>query len=239
MSINKDPQKKARIPAEERKAAIAAAAMALFARKGFHGTTTKDLAKAAGVSEALIFSHFPSKEELYQNVQFLCLEAETEAKASLTPRKPGPEALVIAVQTLVFEVFESFAGKGRSELMRRLQTYSMLEDGRFASAFFETHLRPWFPYVLKCIEASRKSGDITSSDIPDQNIIWFVHHLPMMVRLSTLPEKKISYAESARIVDQMCLFCLRGMGMKEAAIKRWYDASRFKKNRGPKHGTLH
>lgn len=231
MSIKKGGKKQVRIPAEQRKSAIAAAAMALFARKGFHGTTTKDLAEAAGVSEALIFSHFPSKEDLYKNVQFLSLEAESEARALLLPRKPGTEALVIAVQTLVFEVFESFAGKDRSELMRRLQTYSMLEDGRFASAFFETHLRPWFPYVLECIEASRRSGDISARDIPDENLIWFVHHLPMMVRLSTLPATKISYKEASRIVDQMCLFCLRGMGMKETAIKRWFVPARFRGGR--------
>lgn len=233
MSTRKRTEKKPRISAEERKAAIVAAAMTLFARRGFHGATTKDLARAAGVSEALIYSHFPSKEDLYQNVQFLCLEVETQANALLAPRKPGTEALVIAVHTLVFEVLESFAGKNRSELMRRLQAFSMLEDGRFAASFFEKHLVPWFPFVLKCIEASRKAGDLSGSGIPDENLIWFVHHLPMMVRLSTLPEKKISYANSAHLVDQICLFCLRGMGMKESAIKRWHRADRFKKKRFP------
>lgn len=228
MSTQKRSKKSARIPAAERKAVIASAAMDVFARQGFHGTTTRDLARAAGVSEALIFSHFPTKEALYRNVQFLCLEAEVEAHELLSPRKPGTEALVIAVQTLVFEVFESFAGKQRSELLRRLQTHSMLEDGKFAAAFFDTHLRPWFPYVLECIHASRKKGDLAPGSIPDENLIWFVHHLPMMVRLSTLPGKRASYKEEARIVDQMCLFCLRGMGMKEQAIQRWYNAARFR-----------
>ena len=228
MSIKKGKRPAARIPAAQRKAAIVEAAMKLFARQGFHGTTTKDLARAAGVSEALIFSHFPTKEALYQNVQFLCLEAESQAQALLHPRKAGTEALVIAVQTLVFEIFESFAGKERSELLRRLQTHSMLEDGQFAAAFFDAHLRPWFPYILECISASRKAGDLTSKDIPDQNLIWFVHHLPMMVRLSTLPETRTAYKESGRLVEQMCLFCLRGLGMKEAAVQRFYNPDLFK-----------
>jgi TetR/AcrR family transcriptional regulator len=34
----------------------------LFSKKGFRGTTTKEIAQAAGVSEAIIFRHFETKE---------------------------------------------------------------------------------------------------------------------------------------------------------------------------------
>ena len=37
----------------------------VFAAKGFDGTTTRELADAAGVSEALLFKHFPNKEALF------------------------------------------------------------------------------------------------------------------------------------------------------------------------------
>lgn len=51
--------------APERKAQIIDAAIALFGRHGFRGTTTKALAQASGVSEATIFKHFPTKSDLY------------------------------------------------------------------------------------------------------------------------------------------------------------------------------
>ncbi|HJN44728.1 MAG: TetR/AcrR family transcriptional regulator [Vicinamibacterales bacterium] len=54
-----------RMKGEQRKAQIIDAAIALFGRHGFKGTTTKALAEAAGVSEATIFKHFPTKEALY------------------------------------------------------------------------------------------------------------------------------------------------------------------------------
>ena len=54
-----------RLSAEARKEAIVEAVRDVFAEKGFEGTTTRDLAKAAGVSEALLYKHFPSKESLY------------------------------------------------------------------------------------------------------------------------------------------------------------------------------
>ena len=50
---------------EQRKAQIIDSAIALFGRHGFKGTTTRALAEAAGVSEATIFKHFPTKDDLY------------------------------------------------------------------------------------------------------------------------------------------------------------------------------
>ncbi len=42
--------------------------MELFAKKGFRGTTTRNLAAQAGVNEAIIFRHFKTKEELYSAI---------------------------------------------------------------------------------------------------------------------------------------------------------------------------
>jgi len=52
----------------DRRQEILAAAMDLFAKKGFRGTTTRDLATQAEVNEAIIFRHFTNKEELYRAI---------------------------------------------------------------------------------------------------------------------------------------------------------------------------
>jgi TetR/AcrR family transcriptional regulator len=57
-----------RLSAEDRRRQIVHAAIELFARKGFDGTTTREIAQAAGVSEALIFRHFPTKHDLYRAI---------------------------------------------------------------------------------------------------------------------------------------------------------------------------
>src|SRR3982074_829078 len=57
-----------RLDSDERRQAIVDAAVPLFARKGFAGTTTRELAGAAGISEALLFRHFPSKQLLYREI---------------------------------------------------------------------------------------------------------------------------------------------------------------------------
>jgi AcrR family transcriptional regulator len=52
----------------DRRQDILTAAMDLFAKKGFRGTTTRDLATQAAVNEAIIFRHFKNKEELYSAI---------------------------------------------------------------------------------------------------------------------------------------------------------------------------
>lgn len=50
---------------KERRQDIIRAAIELFAKKGFRGTTTRDLASHAEINEAIIFRHFKTKQELY------------------------------------------------------------------------------------------------------------------------------------------------------------------------------
>lgn len=52
----------------EKQEKILEAALHLFAKEGFHATSTKKIAKLAGVSEGLIFRHFDNKESLLQAI---------------------------------------------------------------------------------------------------------------------------------------------------------------------------
>ena len=68
--------------ATKRQRQLLDAALTVFSRKGFKGTTTKEIAATAGIAEAVIFQHFPSKEALYNAVLELNLGAwETEQDA--------------------------------------------------------------------------------------------------------------------------------------------------------------
>ena len=51
--------------AAERRAQLIEVAISVFGKRGFRGATTKAIADAAGISEATIFRHFPSKADLY------------------------------------------------------------------------------------------------------------------------------------------------------------------------------
>jgi AcrR family transcriptional regulator len=54
-----------RLTAEERRTAILDSALAVFSERGYHSASIDDIAGEAGVSKALIYEHFASKQELH------------------------------------------------------------------------------------------------------------------------------------------------------------------------------
>ena len=54
--------------AGERRVAIQSSALEVFAERGYHTTSIDDIARAAGVSKALIYEHFASKQELHADL---------------------------------------------------------------------------------------------------------------------------------------------------------------------------
>src|SRR5437870_10668148 len=91
-----------KLSSEERRAAIVQAVKRVFAEKGFHGTTTRELAHAAGVSEALLFKHFPNKETLYSAMQMACCHQEDcERTRRLKSVEPSTSTLVLLIHTMV------------------------------------------------------------------------------------------------------------------------------------------
>lgn len=73
-----EPPVKQRLSSAERREAIVRSAIELFAQNGFKGTTTRELAAAVGVSEPVLYQHFPSKGDLYTAIvdQMTCKVAE-------------------------------------------------------------------------------------------------------------------------------------------------------------------
>ncbi|HXH96828.1 MAG TPA: helix-turn-helix domain-containing protein [Gaiellaceae bacterium] len=55
----------ARLPAAERRQALIETAIRLFSEGSYRGTTTAEIARAAGVSEPILYRHFESKRDLY------------------------------------------------------------------------------------------------------------------------------------------------------------------------------
>lgn len=57
--------RKKRLSASERRADIIRKAAGVFAAKGLHGATTREIAEVCSVNEALLYRHFRSKEILF------------------------------------------------------------------------------------------------------------------------------------------------------------------------------
>lgn len=83
MGAHSKPVTYTRAPAEKRERLLAAA-RALFAEQGFEETSTQQIAKAAGVSEGILFHHFGSKRGLLECVaeDFVAAGAQAAMPAS-------------------------------------------------------------------------------------------------------------------------------------------------------------
>lgn len=57
-----------RLSAAERRKRILDVSRELFARQGFHATTTRDIARAGGVSDALLYTYFTSKQQVLEAI---------------------------------------------------------------------------------------------------------------------------------------------------------------------------
>src|SRR5689334_23586786 len=93
------------LSSEERRKRIVRGAMGAFAKSGFKGTRSRDLAKAAGVSEALIFKHFPNKRAIQKAI---LEERIRQSGVFISPeiREMSLEAALNAIAGRVFEASE-------------------------------------------------------------------------------------------------------------------------------------
>lgn len=67
------------LAAPVRRRSILAAARTVFTAQGFIGARTRDIAEEAGISEAILYQHFESKENLFEEAVLLPLEVEIDA----------------------------------------------------------------------------------------------------------------------------------------------------------------
>ncbi|HEU0023049.1 MAG TPA: TetR/AcrR family transcriptional regulator [Thermoleophilaceae bacterium] len=94
MSTPATPRK--RLTAEARRAAILEAASAVFSARGYHSASIDDIAGEAGVSKALIYEHFASKQELHEQLVQAHASELYERLATAVPSADGSAARLAA-----------------------------------------------------------------------------------------------------------------------------------------------
>ena len=84
---------------DQRRRQIATAAAKLFVKQGFHKTTTRQMARAAGVSVGSLYEYFPSKEDiLYQVCHTIHVEVERGVSQAMAGNTKGREALAAVIR---------------------------------------------------------------------------------------------------------------------------------------------
>ena len=227
-------QSRSRLDAAERRRCIIEAAIPLFAAEGFRGVTTRELARQAGISEALLYRHFPSKEALYGEVlDALCRPPDSlRARVEALPR--NTETLVVMLFMMGRILVNGAHFFKRESDISRLVLGSILDDGAFARLMMQRQTGRLVALMRECYGEALKVGDVSADGAPmgatfDEWPLWFCHHLFAMLHFYRLPTPAVlPYpAVDAELLDRAMRFLLRGLGLKPAVLAAVYDFARL------------
>ncbi len=193
-----------RVPAEDRRLQIIEVARDLFASHGYEGTTTRELAEKIGINEALLFRHFPSKEDLYWAVLLHMIDTRgtkdrlrDHIRSGLTDR----ETFTAVAQDIL----------NRSVQLTRLLFYSVLEKHELSERFFSTHVVAYHEILADYIRAGIKSGrfrDIDPLLAARAFIGMFSYHFQIQ---ELFGGKTVQHFEAPEVITRLVDIWLEGM----------------------------
>ncbi len=212
-----------RVSGNERKALILAAARRVFARDGFDGARTLQIAEEAGVSEALVYRHFPSKRALYRAVLRQIYREQDENWQALGIPDSSTAAIIRTIKNYIYSVVLEEHGEMQESYMMILASLSA--DGTFASLLYRRSLRRTSRQLEDAHDVASAAGDLTGKRLNTVNTAMFIEHVGTMLNaITALKPKSRPYASSGEeLAREAVWFCCRGIGLTDEAIARYID----------------
>ena len=224
MDILQKPKKK-RMSADARRLEIIKAARRAFAKHGFYGTTTKALAREAGVSEALLFKHFSTKDDIYNAM----LEDWWPDRGDHPFEFPVPEVhaskqLTFVVAVMAWKVIGApYRNEDEMVVKTHLMIQSLLSDGRFARLVHENLPKSGCDQIAALIQQSVEDGDANPSPYPCDLALMFAANMQSAIQLFVQHDQP-TFGYHQMPLDQLLRhftwFVLRGMGMHDDVIEQ-------------------
>jgi len=139
---------------------IVAAASQLFARQGYHGTSTREIARLADVSENTIFRHFDRKEDLFWSALRTRCSAMKLRRDMVEGMTEGdaPEVILPKIIEFLADILNY------SPELLRLIAVALLEMHWKADAFCDECLSPAFAAINKYLALNVQNGRVRNLD---------------------------------------------------------------------------
>jgi AcrR family transcriptional regulator len=148
-----------RLSGPQRRDRILDAAVACFASRGFSGTTTREVARRAGITEAGLYRHFPSKEALYAAIIDRKMQApELLAGLGAAAERRDDRAVLGGLAEVILE-----RGLGDPSFVRLL-FFSALEGHALAEPFFQARVRRVRDFLADYVRRRVEEGAFRAID---------------------------------------------------------------------------
>jgi TetR/AcrR family transcriptional regulator len=158
-----------RMSGDDRRHQIIQVAIELFSQRGFGGTTTKQIAEAAGVSEAIIFRHFATKHDLYNAIldyKFQQAGEDHWEEIQELAERSEDEKLFRSIAAHILQSFQT------DPAFQRLMIYSALEGHEF-SRMLHSRRYPFHAFLTDYIRKRQNEGALRTLD-PDLVLYGFI-----------------------------------------------------------------
>lgn len=129
------------------------AAVAAFAERGFHATTTRDIAAAAGMSPAAVYVHYRSKEELLAEI---ALAGHQHVLELVRAARTGAHSATDALRAVVRDFAVDHA---RNQTSARVINYELAALSADHAADVRALRREIEAELLDAVETGVRSGD--------------------------------------------------------------------------------
>ncbi len=162
-----------RLPAAERREQLLDRAAELFSERGYARATTAELAKAAGVTEPIIYRHFKSKRDLYVAlIERTGRETLASWESDLADAKDPADRLrrLLGDNPMV-------STKGKAPYRVFLQAIAEIDDGAIHDAVSE-HISRVHAFIAREIEAAQQARQVTDR-FSAEVIAWMLLHMGM------------------------------------------------------------
>ena len=148
-----------RLSAEQRRATIIEVSKRLFATKGFHGVSIDEIVNEVGVSPAILYRHFTSKEDLYQAVlqEFACTResyVETVVEDDISFEKVLRGMTRVFVNSIVND----------PDLLK-MEMHSQLEGSEASQDFFLNRWKSFTDYIEYNLAELQANGKIENINV--------------------------------------------------------------------------
>lgn len=147
-----------RLPAAERRQALVETALRVFSEGSYRGATTAEIARAAGVSEPILYRHFASKRDLY----FACIDEAWERLRALWEETIASEPDPAKWMQVMAKSYICLRDAKSAVVVSDLWMQAVVEAGDDAEVrkFLKRHMREVHDYMADVIREVQAAGVI-------------------------------------------------------------------------------